>query len=298
MRSSRQNWRANFSMSAWMVLLIINVAVFLIEFGGGIQTERFFFDYGALSLEGLKHGFVWQFITFQFMHASFGHIFFNMLTLFFFARPLEAMLGKRIFLNLYLVSGIIGGVLQILFGLIFSRFAGPVVGASAGICGLIAAFALLNPDCRIYLMFILPMRAIYFLPLALGITILMMVIPGDSHIANAAHLGGLLAGAAWVKLGWHRDFVVLPWERWVARLRRVSPLQSRRRKRELVKAWATKSHGWKRPQGEEEEPVSAEEFLSKEVDPILEKISAHGIHSLTDRERKILETARKKMSGH
>jgi rhomboid family protein len=296
MRSESRRWRPTFAMSAWLVILIINVIVFMVMYGAGGQVYAAFLDYGALSFEGVKHGFIWQFLTFQFLHANLGHLFFNMLTLFFFARPLEEMLGRRIFLNLYLTSGVIGGVVQILFGLVFSRFAGAVVGASAGICGLIAAFALLNPDCTIYLMFILPIRAIYFLPLALGITILMMVIPSESHIANAAHLGGLLAGVAWIKLGWYRDYVMMPWERWFARLRRSNPLQSRQRKRELVRAAAVRTRPWRTVPTETEAELPPEEFISREVDPILDKISAHGIQSLTERERKILEAARKKMA--
>jgi hypothetical protein len=74
-----------------------------------------------------------------------------------------------------------------------------------------------------------------------------------------------------------------------------SPFASRRRKRELVQA-AARITRWRGRTDEEAAPLPPEEFISKEVDPILDKISAHGIHSLTPRERQILEAARSKMA--
>jgi len=75
-----------------------------------------------------------------------------------------------------------------------------------------------------------------------------------------------------------------------------NPFQSKRRKRELIRAVSIKIPKW--PHGPAESPgdVSQEEFISREVDPILDKISQHGIQSLTERERKILEAARNKMA--
>src|ERR1041385_1236215 len=106
---------------------------------------------------------------------------------------------------MYLVSGFAGGIVQILLGLVSDRFAAGMVGASAGICGLVAAFALLSPQSTIYLFFVIPFRAVYFLPLMIAGTVLLLVIPSHDHIAHAAHLGGMLAGIAWVKVGW-RDY--------------------------------------------------------------------------------------------
>ena len=69
----------------------------------------------------------------------------------------------------------------------------------------------------------------------------------------------------------------------------------RQRKRELVRAAAVRGHPWRTTPTETEVELPAEEFISKEVDPILDKISAHGMQSLTPGERKILEAARNKM---
>jgi membrane associated rhomboid family serine protease len=283
-------------LAAWLVILLLNVVVFAAQISGGADHQRAFLDYGALSLDGLKHGFIWQFLTFQFMHGSFGHLLFNSLCLFFFGRPLESMLGKRQFLSLYLLSGFVGGMVQILLGLVSERFGGATVGASAGLCGLVATFALLNPQSTIYLFLILPIRAVYFLPIMVATTVLFILLPGDDNVAHGAHLGGIIAGVLWVKLGWHRDYVQLPWEGLFERLRRWKPLQSRQRKRELVRAASLRGRSWRQAPIEAESEIPAEEFISKEVDPILDKISAHGIQSLTERERKILEAARKKMA--
>ncbi len=296
--------RSPLAWPMWLILLVLNVVVFFAQFANGENSHRVFVEYGALSLGGLKRGFVWQLLTFQFLHGGLAHLVLNSVVLYSFGRPLEEFLGKRAFLNLYLLSGFAGGVAQILLGLVSPRFAGPMVGASAGICGLVAAFALLSPQSTIYLAFVIPFRAVYFLPLmiALTVTLLMMIllgmIPIDNklaQVAHAAHLGGMLAGIAWLKFGW-RDYVPLPWAGWFARWRRWRPLQSRQRKRELVRAASLRAKPWLQTSAEAPADLSADEFISREVDPILDKISQHGIQSLTERERKTLEAARKKMA--
>ena len=103
------------------------------------------------------------------------------------------------------------------------------------------------------------------------------------HIADAAHLGGMITGIIFVRYAIHWE-----WPRFDRAKRR--PL------RPLVKAPSQKAALWGRTKNATYEDLPPEEFLSKEVDPILEKISAHGIQSLTERERRILEAAREKMA--
>ena len=287
--------RSPLAWSMWLTILVLNIVVFFAQFSNGAISEAAFIKYGALSLKGLKSGFVWQLLTFQFLHGGLPHLVLNSVVLYSFGRPLEEFLGKRAFLKLYLLSGFAGGIAQILLALVSSRFAGPMVGASAGICGLVAAFALLSPQSTIYVAFVIPLRAVYFLPLAIGLTILLMVIPSNDHVAHAAHLGGMLAGIAWVKFCW-RDYVPLPWAGWFERWRRWRPLQSRQRKRELVRAASLRAKPWLQTSAETPADLTPDEFISREVDPILDKISQHGIQSLTERERKTLEAARKKMA--
>ena len=161
----------------------------------------------ALTVRGLAQRWLWQLVTFQFMHwrlADGGafHLLADLLVLYAVGRPLESKLDRSRFVGLYLVSGLVGGLCQIVGSLFWPADFGPgVVGASAGCCGLISAYALLLPGRPI---------SIFILPIALpawmvswGIALLSMygmLSPGrSSGIAHAAHLGGLLAG--WCLIG-------------------------------------------------------------------------------------------------
>jgi membrane associated rhomboid family serine protease len=270
-----------------VALLIVNAVVFVIQListnfptGQEIQDKYF-----ALSLGGLEHFRIWQLVTFQFMHSTHDwlHIVFNSLAIFFFGRPVETALGRGRFLALYLSSGIIGGVVQMLFALSFKSFDGAVVGASAGAYGLVAAFAVLNwVESFTLLIYFFPvtMRGRTLLWVSLGLAVLGILTP-NSGIANAAHLGGILTGFVCAR------YIFGRWQR--------LELPPRREPREFAAAGKGKSKFWGSA-AKTDEDLSAAEFLQKEVDPILEKISAHGIHSLTARERETLEKARAKIS--
>lgn len=234
----------------------------------------------ALTPEGVRHGWVWQLITFQFLHLTLWHLAGNLISFWWLGHITESILGKRRFLVAMFGCGAVGGLLQGVLMLLFPNFFGnAVVGASAGVAGLLAIFALLEGDNEIRLNFILPIKAIWLLWIFGGISLFFTLVPARGMaMAHAAHLGGILAGIAWVKLGWHRDFVQLPWERWLERIRSGRRNSGARQRRV-------------EPSGEPET-----DFLKDEVDAVLDKISAKGIQSLNARERSILESARKKMS--
>jgi len=288
--------------SATVVLIVTLVVAFILQVT--MVPRAFASEYLALSLEGLKRGFVWQLLTFQFMHGGLIHLLLNCWAIYVFGRAVEWMIGKSRFLVLYFCSGIIGGLLQMLGALLWpSHLGGAVVGASAGGFGLVAAFAALNPHHQLtmLLFFVVPvqMRARTLLVICLALSGLGMAFPNSvfgGNVAHAAHLGGLLAGVGWVRLGWHHDYVRLPWEGLVERWRQWGPFHARRRKRELVRAASVREDQWPVSARERPEELPPEEFISREVDPILDKISAHGLQSLTERERKILDAARKKMA--
>ena len=275
---------------ATISLLIVNAVAYLVQLAV-TRLSHFPVDkYFALSVEGLRHGYVWQLVTFQFMHsvANPMHLLFNCLAIYVFGREVEEALGRKSFLTLYFASGIVGGLCQALAGVLLpSQFGGAVVGASAGAFGLTAAFAMLFPEQVLLLFFVIPLRAKYLLLLSLVVAVIGIVLPSRSvtgpRIADAAHLGGMLTGLIFVRYAvhWH-------WPR----LRRTERPPMRR----LVKVHSQQSAPWGRTKDVIEEDLPPEEFLSKEVDPILDKISAQGIQSLTDRERKILESARQKMA--
>jgi membrane associated rhomboid family serine protease len=279
MRSSPFNPRR----SATVLLLLVNIAVFLAQ-TAALQFSFPVFYYFALSLEGLKQGFVWQVLTYAFMHAGIVHLFFNCWAIYVFGRDVEEALGRNSFLALYFASGIVGGLVQILAGVLLrGPFAAPVVGASAAAFGLCAAFAMLFPDRVLLLFFFLPVRAKYLLLLSAGLAVYGVLRPGDG-VAHAAHIGGMLAGVAFIRYASHWDW------HW-PRLRRPTRHPPRR----LVKVTTSNGGLWGRSKSTTDSDLPADEFLSKEVDPILDKISAHGIQSLTERERRILQAAREKM---
>jgi membrane associated rhomboid family serine protease len=277
-------------VSFTVVLLIVNAAVFIVQLlaSNSLHGSEIEDAYFALSLAGLEYGFVWQLLTFQFMHTGWMHIIFNSLAIYFFGRPVEIALGRRHFLTLYLSAGIIGGLVQMLFAwLVPQYFDIPVVGASAGGYGLVAAFAILHWEERFSML-------IYFIPVTMTGKILLAVslalaflgiLTPNSGVANAAHLGGILTGGFYVRL-----FIQGQWPGWKFPARRSAP-------REVAAKRAVKGAFWHSAADKPNEDLDTDEFLKSEVDPILEKISAHGIHSLTAREREILEKARKKMTS-
>ncbi|HXC35467.1 MAG TPA: rhomboid family intramembrane serine protease [Candidatus Acidoferrales bacterium] len=272
------------------LLIVLNLIVFVWEEvalayfpTGAINT----FKYCALSNDGLAHGYIWQYLTFQFLHLGSRHFFFNMLGLFFLGRALEPMISRRQFITLYLGSGLVGGVFQTLLGLIFPNVFGvQVVGASAGIFGLLAALGTLEPDMEMLLFFLLPIRVKYLAWFGFIVAAFYILVPAEPGIAHAAHLGGMVGAFAFVRFfiqhRWH-----VPQLRFAAR--RSPP-------RELAAKRAGKKSFWNATPIPPAEDLTPDEFLQKEVDPILDKISERGIQSLTAREREILEKARSKMN--
>jgi len=274
--------RFRFQWSWTVALLAAYAVVFLAELviGRFFPSQSFIFGYLALSKEGLEHGYVWQLVTYQFMHAGWLHILGNSWVIYIFGREVESILGGKKFLALMFSSGIVGGVFQVLVALVWPQyFGGSVVGASACGFGLVAAFAMLFPERELTLLvlFVIPvhMRAKTLLiasaVLAVtGFAFPNIIMPG---VAHAAHLGGIVMGWFFV-----RKILQGDWSRLEGALRPAEKVLPRR------------------PALEPLEKKSDDGFVEEQVNPILEKISAHGLQSLTPREREILETARKKMT--
>lgn len=282
----------SYSRTGWPVavwLIIANAVAFLLQnllyrVFPAFPTDALL----ALSLEGLSRGYLWQLITFQFMHGGLLHLLLNAFVIYVFGRALEEDLGWRRFLTLYFVGGFLGGLLQVLAAAISPRwFGGAVMGASAGAFALMAAFATLHPErpLTLLLFFVLPLtlKAKYLLVISALLALFGIFFPGDS-IAHAAHLGGMLAGVVYARWG-----LAWSWPRLRIRLqRRPSGLRSASRPTFSARIAA--------PDPRLPDDLPPDEFLSREVDPILDKISAHGIQSLTPRERKILEAARQRIA--
>jgi membrane associated rhomboid family serine protease len=266
-----------------IVLIIAFVVQSMLLFYGDVELT----DQLALSVDGLRHGKVWQLLTFQFLHSCPWpwHVLFNCLGLYFFGRPVEEMVGSKKFLVLYFLSGIAGGILQVLVTVLLPRHMDiPVVGASAGVCGMIAIFCSVNPmqELTTWIYFLpITIQARFFLLFLGAFSVFGTLVP-FSGIAHAAHLGGILLGLGYVRFGRrYSEDIVLPWPR--------------RRGADAGRPGTLAKHSrWRRPRPESEPDA---DFISQQVDPILDKISAQGLHSLTEKERTILEAARHGMQS-
>lgn len=265
-------------LSATTLLLILNAVVFV----GQAVVYGYPPDFRAgpplaLRVEELLRGYVWQLLTYQFLHGGIIHLLLNCWGIYMFGRDVEAGLGRRRFLLLYFASGIVGGLLQMLFSLgLRGHFGAAVVGASAGLFGLIGAFATMHPNrvITLLLFFVLPvsLKARTLLLISGALAIFGILFPGDS-IAHAAHLGGMLAGMVFIRQLYHR------WGFWPGEA--PPPVTPRR--------------AASPPPPPLPPPPATDDFIEREVNPILDKIAREGINSLTARERKVLEDARQRI---
>jgi membrane associated rhomboid family serine protease len=280
-------------------LIILNAAVFIIfRWGGqmytfdGMRLDYLFDVY--FGLMPLGHGFyLWQLITYQFIHADILHILFNMFFgLWMFGMEVEHVLGSRKFLSLYLTCGVAAGVSQLILAPILEPSSVvtsfgqgiPTIGASGAVFGVLVAFAMMFPDRYIFLYFLVPIKAKYFVAILIAIGI--WSVGGHSAVANLAHLGGAVMGFFFVSYIAHR----FPWTM-VDRVKwwinaRTTPRTSDQYE-EVVEA---KIHDIKAP------PMSEQELHQKKIDEILDKISRAGYQSLNEEEKKILFEASKKLN--
>jgi membrane associated rhomboid family serine protease len=207
-----------FSVTTW--LIIVNVAVFVIDgmivrmaqqhgydddVEGG-YVRRFtgpvygpFYTYGCFSIAlAIKHLQIWRFITFQFLHEGVYHIFFNMLGLYFFGPMVEGQFGPRRFLAFYLSCGVAGAVMYIVLwatGILGGSAMSPMIGASAGIFGVLIAAAKLAPNMTITLWLPpipLTLKALAWIYVA--IAVYNVLTGGPNAGGEAAHLGGAALG--------------------------------------------------------------------------------------------------------
>lgn len=191
---------------ATRVLISLNLAFFAYEqwlYRVDPGRKRWFELHHALSLEGLRLGAWLQCLTFQFLHGGWVHLAMNLLLLHSLGPVMETTLGRGRFLLLYLVSGTFGGMLHVAGAWMMpDSFGGPVVGASAGLCGLLAALGAYHAEERLRVLFFLifPMEVRAKFILLVGVlTSALGAVFAVGHIAHLAHLGGFMGGlgCAW-----------------------------------------------------------------------------------------------------
>src|SRR5262249_14922718 len=152
-------------------LIIINIAVFLVFFLGGGTVEHYMTAWLALSAQGaIKTFMVWQIFTYLFLHGGIGHIFWNMLGLYFFGTPIEQDWGTQRFLRFYFSCGVVGGLCVLAANIATGDWVTPTIGASGAILGVLVAFGVLYPEQIILLIFI-PIKAKYLVMLYAAIEV-------------------------------------------------------------------------------------------------------------------------------
>ena len=283
-------WRPEASrsgISLCLTLILINVACYILQ-----HTVRGFEETLALFPQRLQNGNVWELLSYQFLHGGLFHLLINCAMIWFAGRQIEEALGKAKFLALYLVAGVFGGLLQC--ALSWSGFLPPagVVGASAGIFGLIAAFAMVywERELTFLIMFVIPVRLkAKYLLIALAVIGVLGIISKEGGIAHGAHLGGMIWGVLFILL-FIQGSTYSDAEPWWDQLR--NRFSSGDRRKVVTINGGARAYSRDQEKAEEADDI---DFVESEVDPILDKISEKGIQSLTERERKILEQARKKM---
>lgn len=226
----------------------------------------------------------WRFGTYMFVHGGWSHVILNMWGLYVFGKPVEERIGAVHFVKLYVLSGLIGGLSWFLLNL---RSNAPVLGASGAVFGVMAAAAMLLPDMRLFLLFppvVLKVRTLVF---CLAVIEVAMLYNENTGIAHLAHLGGLAGGFLYVnrmlKAPSYRPYAVDAPGIWFR-----------------LRSWWRNLFGSKRYDPDirfvgDDEVVNDDEVMSDQIDPILDKIGKHGMKSLTNAERRILDRARERL---
>ncbi|MDT8368235.1 MAG: rhomboid family intramembrane serine protease [Longimicrobiales bacterium] len=228
----------------------------------------------------------WGVLTYIFVHGGFWHLAINMLMLFFFGTPLEGRWGSREFLRFYLVSGLGGAILSILF------MPASVVGASGATYGVMLAFAMNWPNAPIHVYGIFPVKAKWLVGFLFVVSLLEGLSGSGNGIAHFAHLGGIVAAFLYLKADWRPAALVgrTP----------GSPIPRHEKTgggKVTVSARKEKTPRQRRSKTRQIDDTEERRILD-EVDRVLDKISERGIASLTAAERELLdEVSRRRRSN-
>jgi len=259
-------------------LLVLNVLIcvldlFILPKLLGIDTEIYpppLTAWGAFTIRSaVFEGRIWEFLTFQFLHANLGHILANGLGLFVFGPWMERWWGSARFLIFYLLCGVAGAAFYAF--LVFTHvlndpYTVPLIGASAGIYGILIGVAVVAPDLRVQLLFPpIEMSIRHMAMIVLAIAVAVVIFNLENAGGQAGHLGGAILG-----------FILVKWPFLLGRGNAASLHNQERRESVAAKL---------RPR------TTVDLAASTEIDRILDKISAQGFQSLTDAERDALRNA-------
>ncbi len=264
-------------------LMIINGAVFLIQQFIGLFIPNVIESVFGLHHIGLFYEFkIWQPFTYMFLHGNWLHIIFNLIALWMFAGELEQRWGSKIFLKYYMFSGIGAGVfISIMNFIVYSKFGhSPItIGASGAIFGILLAYGLTWPNREVLLYFVFPIK-IKYLIIAFGVMEFFGTISSASgaggNISHIGHLGGLISG-----------FIYIMYNRGKTPKGSHSSTSSGDNTgfiNDLLKKERLKK---------KQQDIDRRIEAKKIIDKLLEKIARDGMSSLSVKEKKLLEWARK-----
>lgn len=169
-----------------IAIILLNVVVSFKGFNDILFFRKYEFHIGSI-----RSGDQIRMFSSAFLHADIGHLFFNMLTLFFFAPVVIAYMGELSFLVVYFASLLFGSLLTLL--LHKDDYSYRAIGASGAVTGVLYSAILLQPDMMLGIFFVIPMPAYIF-----GILYLLYSIYGmrakNDNIGHTAHFGGAVGG--------------------------------------------------------------------------------------------------------
>ncbi len=282
-------------------LIIINVAVFL-----GLVLLQLFgkasfiapisnFVHEQFLLPSYLNEFIfrpWTIITYAFAHSlgGLGHIFWNMLFLYWFGKLIVEYLGSQKLVNLYLLGAITGGVSYLVIYNItpgLNDAPSVLVGASGAVYAITVAAATLIPNYTFYLLFLGPVKIKYIA--LFGIVVSVVALNAGNNLGGElAHLGGALMGYFYIKqLQKGTD-----WGAWISGVTRFFKSFFVRQEKIKVshKRTSRTSHSQTTGKGSTASNIADQ----AEIDKILDKISQSGYDSLSKEEKQKLFNASKK----
>lgn len=248
-------------------LIGLNVATFVAQMFLDAYEPDFVRHHLGLSEAGLQRAYAWQFLTAAFLHDGIWHLLGNTIVLYLLGRDVECIVGQRHFFFLYL-AGTLAGELGHLF---FMPSTATLLAASGGVAAVLMAYATILPELELTSSRIFALRlrvkAKHLAFGAVAVAAVLLIVDRTGVVTHSAYLGGCVAGWLYSHLlGFGRPSVV------------QRALHQRKANAERFQR------------------MNAEQFIAEEVDPLLEKISREGLHSLTRSERRTLAQAREKLA--
>lgn len=262
-------------------LLILNAAIFIVQqIVGAFQPNAMELLFGLHHQGFMQELKLWQIVTYMFLHGGWFHILFNLLGIWMFAGELEQLWGSSLFLRYYLYTGIGAGIFiaAMNYFLYLKYQVDPVtLGASGAIYGILLAYGWTWPNRQVLLYFVLPIKVKY-LVIVFGLIeffgTLSSATGTGGNISHIGHLGGLISGLIFILI----------------RMRKTHTSYTvKKEAADNVLSRAMKKRRMNKKKKEIETRIQAKKI----IDELLEKIARHGMSSLSKKEKKDLEWARK-----